>query len=169
MTNQSSGKIRHALSLVDDGLLSITGFALLFLTLMIFTDVALRFIFNAPLPASAEMSELIMPYIAFCALAYTLFKGSHIRITLFIEHASASVRMTLDIICCVFGLLCCAAFTYYSWLLFWQSVIINEEMIAIIKLPWWVGKFSMPLGFFFFTMRYLLNLIDICSGKVVKQ
>jgi TRAP-type C4-dicarboxylate transport system permease small subunit len=169
MTKQSIVRINHVLSLADNGLLGITGFALMFLTLMICTDVALRFIFNAPLPASAEASELIMPYIAFCSLGYTLFKGAHIRITLFVEHASASGRMALDIICSIFGLLCCAAFTYYSWLLFWQSVIINEEMLAIIKLPWWVGKFSMPLGFFFFTIRYLMNLIGLCSGHPVKQ
>lgn len=169
MTKQSIDKMNHVLSLADNGLLCVTGFALMFLTLMIFTDVALRFIFNAPLPASAEATELIMPYIAFSSLAYTLFKGAHIRITLFTEHVSISGRMALEIICSLFGLLCCAAFTYYSWLLFWQSLIIKEEMQALIMLPWWVGKFSMPLGFFFFTIRYLLNLFGICSGHLVKQ
>jgi TRAP-type C4-dicarboxylate transport system permease small subunit len=169
MAQKFIGKINKALSLVDSGLLCITGFALLFLTLMIFADVALRFIFNAPLPASAEATELIMPYIAFCSLAYTLFKGTHIRITLFTEHGSASTRMAFDIICSVFGLLCSAVFTYYSWLLFWNSLIINEQMAAIIKMSWWIGKFSMPLGFFFFTIRYLLNTIILCSGEPIKQ
>ncbi len=169
MTEKFMGKMNHALSLADNGLLCITGFALLFLTLMIFTDVALRFLFNEPLPASAEVTELIMPYIAFCALAYTLSRGTHIRITLLLENAPSLRRMAFEMICIISGLLCCAVFTYYSWLLFWHSVSINEQMQALIMLPWWVGKFSMPLGFFFFTLRYLLNLITLCSGYPVKQ
>jgi TRAP-type C4-dicarboxylate transport system permease small subunit len=169
MAKQSISKLYGVLSVMDNGLLFITGFALLFLTFMIFVDVGLRFIFNSPLPASAEATELIMPYIAFCALSYTLFKGAHIRITLFTERGSASTRMAFEIICSIFGLLCSAAFTYYSWLLFWNSVIINEQMVAIIRMSWWIGKFSMPVGFFFFTIRYLLNTIVLCSGETIKQ
>jgi TRAP-type C4-dicarboxylate transport system permease small subunit len=169
MIKRSIDKLSQVLSLADNGLLFITGFALLFLTLMIFTDVAMRFIFNEPLPASAEATELIMPYIAFCSLAYTLSRGTHIRITLFLENASSLRRMVLEMICTISGLLCCAVFTYYSWLLFWHSVIINEQMQALIMLPWWAGKFSMPLGFFFFTIKYLLNLITLCAGYPVKQ
>ena len=169
MLNEAKHTFSYCLLWFDNKLVFISSFALLFLALMICSDVMLRFFFNSPLPAGAEISELIMPYIAFCTLGYTLSKGTHIRITLAIEKAPKSRKIVFEIICSVFGLLCCAVVTYYSWVFFWDAFIINELMVAIVKIPWWIGKFSMSLGFFFLTLRYLLNLIELFSGYLIRQ
>jgi TRAP-type C4-dicarboxylate transport system permease small subunit len=150
----------------DYGLLAITGGVLVFLTCMIFVDICLRFLFNSPLPASAESTELMMPYIAFGALSYTLSLGAHIRITLLNERVSRKVRVFLEIIACFIGGLFSAYLTYKGWLFFWESFVIREEMLAIIKLPWWAGKFAMPLGMFFFTLRFFYRLIAVLSGHL---
>jgi TRAP-type C4-dicarboxylate transport system permease small subunit len=42
----------------------------------------------------------------------------------------------------------------------------NEEILAAIKLLWWVGKFAMPVGLGFFALRFLLQLFfDLARQK----
>jgi TRAP-type C4-dicarboxylate transport system permease small subunit len=160
--------IRRCLDKTDQFLVIIAGGMLVFLTLMITIDVTCRYLFNTPIPASAEATELIMPYIAFGALAYTLAKGSHVRITLLNERSSKPVQVVLGILASVVGFVFCAYLTYKGWLFFWESFVIREEMLAIIKLPWWFGKFAMPLGYLFLTLRFLFNLLAISAGRLAE-
>jgi TRAP-type C4-dicarboxylate transport system permease small subunit len=162
----SAGEMKKFLDWSDKVLNIITGAMLIFLTLMIVLDVSLRFLFNSPLPASAETTELIMPYIAFGALAYTLGIGSHVRISLLTERTSEKVQRFFEILASLVGFLFCLMLTYKGWLFFWESFVIREEMLAIIKLPWWFGKFSLPLGFFFMTLRFLFNLYLASTGRL---
>lgn len=141
----------------------ISGFALTFMTVMIVVDVFLRFVFNAPLEATVEMSELIEPYVVFLPFAYTLAKGRHVRVTLITSRFSKTPRIFTEILVYIidaifFALLCC-----YSWLEFWHSFKIQEIMLAAIKLPWWAGKFAMPLGMFVIVIQCILLLLLILS------
>ena len=158
--------MKRMLDRTDRFLIGLTGAMLIFLTLMIVLDVSLRFLFNKPIPASAEATELLIPYIAFGALAYTLAIGSHVRISLFTERTSPKVRVFFEIFAAFIGFLFCAFLTYKGWLFFWESFIIREEMLAIIKLPWWFGKFSLPLGYLFLTLRFLFNLLAASTGRL---
>ncbi len=160
--------IKRRLDWFDKVLIVITGGMLVFLTLMIVSDVVLRVLFNSPLPASAEMTELIMPYIAFGALAYTLAIGTHVRISLFTERTPTHLQKYFEMLAALVGFLFCAVLTYKGWFFFWDSFVIREEMLAIIKLPWWVGKFSLFLGFLFMTLRFLFNLFLASAGRPVK-
>jgi TRAP-type C4-dicarboxylate transport system permease small subunit len=150
----------------DKALLIFTGGVLIFLTMMIVVDVALRVLFNWPLPASVESTELMMPYITFCALSYTLFTGGHIRIELAIERLPPKFRKLCLTFSYLLGFLFCCLMTIWGWNFFWDSFSINEEMLAVIKLPWWSGKFALPLGFFLMTLRFLLNLFQVLSGRL---
>lgn len=164
--NNSPSQIRklddHA-QILNRIMVYISGFALTFMTVMIVVDVFLRFVFNAPLKATVEMSELIEPYVVFLPFAYTLAKGRHVRVTLITERLSKAGRILSEIVVYIidiifFALLCC-----YSWLEFWHSFKVREIMLAPIKLPWWVGKFSMPLGMFVIVIQCILLLLLILS------
>jgi len=159
---------RWLLDKSDQAMIHLTGFVLVFLTLMIVVDVSLRALFNSPLPASAESTELMMPYIAFCTLAYTLAIGSHVRISILAERLPSKYRVHLEWLASAVGFGFSVLLTYMSWDFFWESFIIREEMLAIIKLPWWVGKFAMPLGFLFISLRYLFNLLAVTAGRVAE-
>lgn len=154
------GRFQRGLEGTEKGLAFITSGVLILLTVMIVVDVLLRFLFNSPLPASVESTELMMPYIVFFPLAYTLTEGGHVRISLFANLGGPKTRRAFHVIAALVGLFLCIVLTYEGWLQFWDSFIIREEMLAIIKLPWWVGKFAMPVGFFFMGIGYLVNIIN---------
>lgn len=141
----------------------ISGFALTFMTVMIVVDVFLRFVFNAPLKATVEMSELIEPYVVFLPFAYTLAKGRHVRVTLITSRFPKTPRVFTEIFVYIIGVVFFALLCCYSWLEFWHSFKVREIMLAPIKLPWWVGKFSMPLGMFVIIIQCILLLLLILS------
>lgn len=141
----------------------LSGGALAFMSLMIVADVLLRFVLNAPLKATVEISQLIEPYVVFLPFAYTLAKGRHVRVTLLTNRLSETAQMFTEsfiyiIAIIFFSLLCC-----YSWLEFWQSFKIGEVMLAAIRLPWWAGKLAMPIGMFAITIQCILLLLLTAS------
>ncbi len=64
------------LQAIDKVMVVISWAVTLFITFMIVIDVFLRFLFNKPLPASWEISEVVMPYIVFFALSQALAVGA---------------------------------------------------------------------------------------------
>jgi len=143
----------------------ISWIAALFITFMIVIDVFLRFVFNAPLPATWEMSEIVMPYIVFFAFSYTLARNGHVRVTMFMELLPPKARFGCDIFRIIISFIMCALFTYWSWLRFWDAFLIKEEILAAIYIPWFVGKFAMPVGMATISIRYLLQLVEIFSKR----
>ena len=82
MEIEATDKFNTVLTYIEKVLTFISWFVTLFITFMIVIDVFLRFVFNNPLPASWEISEVIMPYIVFCALAMALREGAHVKVSI---------------------------------------------------------------------------------------
>jgi C4-dicarboxylate transporter DctQ subunit len=133
----------------------------LFITFMIVIDVFLRFAFNKPLPASWEISEVVMPYIVFFALSRALAVGAHVQVTIVTTLFNRKGQRVCEIIATLICIIVCVPLTYWSWLHFWSAYRIGEEILAAIKIPWWLGKFAMPIGLGTFTLRYLFNLVNL--------
>jgi TRAP-type C4-dicarboxylate transport system permease small subunit len=152
-------KIDLALQWGEKSLVVISWIATLFVTFMIVTDILLRFFFNLPLPASWEMSEVIMPYIVMFGFAYTLTIGVHVRVSLVVDRLPPKVQLVCDKFRNILSFAMCLLLTYWSWLRFWESFLIDEEILAAIQIPWWFGKLGMPIAFAMFATRYLTLFI----------
>lgn len=142
--------------------------AIIFAVLMIVTDVSGRFLFDSPLPASVEMTNLIMPYMIFPGLAYALARGSHVRVTLLTQRLPARAKLGTDIFTNLIGFVFLAMMVYATWMNFWTSFVVREYMDAPIILPWYVGKFIAPIGIAFFSIQYLILLVADLK-KIVKR
>lgn len=132
----------------------------LFITFMVVIDVFLRYFFNKPLPASWEISEVIMPYIVFFALSRALVVGAHVKVTIITNLLSERKQRILEKVSLLICIIMCLPLTWWSWLRFIDSFRIREEILAAIRIPWWVGKFAMPMGLAIFALRYLLLLFN---------
>lgn len=127
---------------------------------MIMFDVAMRFLFNAPLPASVEISQLISPWVIFLPFAYTLAVGGHVQVTLVTMHLPERWRIVCEIFTYIVDLVFFAIICYYSWIEFAHSYNINEIMLAAIMLPWWSGKLAMPVGTFLIGLQCILHVLS---------
>lgn len=116
------------------------------MSIMITVDVILRYFFNAPLPASVEISQLTEPYVILLPFAFALAKNQHVRVGILTLRLPAALSFASDLFAYFVDFILFAMFTWYAWQEFYYSYQIDEIMMAAIKLPWWVGKFAMPLG-----------------------
>ena len=139
-------------------LLPISWLALITIILMVTTDVTGRFLFGAPLPASFEMSALLMPFIMFPALAYALSMGLHIRVSLLTRRLPPRAQLWFEIGADVIGLALFAMITYFSFLHFWKSFLIRELTFASIDLPWYSSKVMLFIGAACFSLQFFLGL-----------
>jgi TRAP-type mannitol/chloroaromatic compound transport system permease small subunit len=143
----------------------------LFVTLMLVTDILLRFLFNYPLRAAWETSEVLMPYIVMFGFAHTLTTNVHVRVSLVTDRFPKKIRSGFETFGYLLSLTMCVLLTYWSWLRFWESFVIGEEILAAVRIPWWIGKLGMPLSFATFGGRYLLLVLEkvisrpVCTGS----
>jgi TRAP-type C4-dicarboxylate transport system permease small subunit len=156
-------KIENFLQKLRLALVALSGAALICMVLMITLDVLLRFIFNAPLPASLEMSQLFEPHVVFLPMAFALATSSHVRVSLFTQHFRGRLKKGVEIFDFSIATIFFGLFFYWGWLHFWASFKINEIMLASIKLYWWTGKLAMPLGFLLITVECLYEMVVIIS------
>lgn len=139
-------KIEGILRRINICLVFISAVALFWVVFMIVLDVSLRFLFNSPLPASIEISQLLEAHIVFLPFAYTLVSGNHVRVSLITERLTQKALIVNEFFVYAIDAVFFGLLTYWSWLQFWESVIINEIMNAAVRLPWWSGKIAMPIG-----------------------
>lgn len=139
-------------------LVAISAVVLMSMAFMVTYDVFVRNILNSPLPASVEISQLMEPYVVFLPFAYTLAIGAHVRVTLLTIRLPKVLFLTSEVLVYLVDFLFFALLACFSWGEFMESWACNEIMLAAIKLPWWLGKFSMPLGMFFMALQCLLQL-----------
>jgi TRAP-type C4-dicarboxylate transport system permease small subunit len=82
----------------------------------------------------------------FLALAHTLTRGEHIRVTLLLEHAGATGKKWLERWSLAVALLLSVAFAYYSVRLAWQSHAFHDISTGNDATPLWIPQLSMAIG-----------------------
>ncbi len=140
-------------------LLPISWVALIIIILMVTIDVTGRFLFEAPLPASFEISALLMPFIMFPPLAYALSMGLHIRVSLLTRRLPPRAQLWFEIGADVIGLALFAMVAYIGWLHFYKSYLIRELIFASIDLPWYPSKLLLFVGATCFSLQFIINIV----------
>ncbi|MFC2066603.1 TRAP transporter small permease subunit [Chloroflexota bacterium] len=136
----------------------ICGSVVIVTTLVVVADVSRRYLLNKPIVGVADGVAIVMPYIVFPALGYALATGTHVRVTLLFGRLPLKLRLWADSLTCILGLFFLGVLTYFGWVYFWHSFLVNETVMSQVYLPMWVAKFSMPLGVLVFSIQYLLQL-----------
>ncbi len=82
----------------------------------------------------------------FLALAYTLRRNEHIRVTLLLSHVPPAARKALEIWCHLFALALSGILAYYSVRLAWQSRTFNDISTGNDATPLWIPQLAMAFG-----------------------
>ncbi|HEX7558427.1 MAG TPA: TRAP transporter small permease [Usitatibacter sp.] len=83
---------------------------------------------------------------SFLALAHTLKRGEHIRVTLFLDRFGGRLRRPLDLWSHVAGTFFCAILAFYSARLAWQSRLFNDVSQGNDATPLWIPQLGMAAG-----------------------
>ena len=112
---------------------------------MVVAGVAGRFLdFN--LPGTDAYAGYCMAAAGFLALAHTLKRGEHIRVTLILEHVGPGAQRVLELWALGVATVLAALFAYYSVRLSWQSWDFHDISTGNDATPLWIPQLTMALG-----------------------
>ena len=132
-----------------DGLYSATSWlAALFMVgvlLMVLLSILSRWL-GFHVPGTDAYAGYAMAGAGFMALAHTLKKQEHIRVTLIIGRLRGQARRALEmwslsVACLLSGLL-----AFYAWRLVWQSHLFHDISTGNDATPLWIPQILMSLG-----------------------
>ena len=103
----------------------------------------------------------------FLALAYTLRKGEHIRVTLLLHHSGRKAARALEIWSHAAGVLITALLAFYSSKLAWQSYTFNDISTGNDATPLWIPQLAMAVGTAVLLIAMTDELVRILRRKRV--
>jgi TRAP-type C4-dicarboxylate transport system permease small subunit len=156
--------VRKSLDLLYDAAGYLAAFFMIGILLMVLASVVGRAAgFN--LRGSDAYAGYAMAAASFLALAHTLKRGEHIRVTLFLERFGGRLRRPLEIWSYLAGTFFCAVLALFSARLVWQSYTFNDVSQGNDATPLWIPQIAMALGAAVLLVAMADGLVLTLRGK----
>ena len=121
--------------------------------------------FHFHVPGIDAYAGYLMAATGFLALAHTLKRGEHIRVTLVINALRGPSRKALEVWALVVALLLAMLFAYYSCRLAWQSYTFHDISTGNDATPLWIPQLSMAWGTVVLAIAFLDELVLELRGQ----
>lgn len=133
-------------------------FGVLFMFVLVITEVGLRYLFNSPTVWTNELTQMIFGAYVILSGGYILRWNGHVNVDILYIRFSPRGRALLDVI--TFGLF--AAFAVmmlvYGGYLAFDSMAIWEHSESAWNPPLWPAKLTIPLGALLLLLQGLVKL-----------
>lgn len=103
----------------------------------------------------------------FLALAHTLKKNEHIRVTLLLNAAPPALRRALEIWCLAAAVALAGLFAFYSVRLAWQSWDFHDISTGNDATPLWIPQIGMAAGALVLLVAFVDELVLELLGRRV--
>ena len=121
------------------------------------------------LPGADAYAGYCMAASAFLALAPTLRRGEHIRVTLLLNHLPAGGQRALDILCHIVAVALSGALAWFSIRLVMQSREFFDISTGLDATPLWIPQLGMAAGTTLFALAFLGDLILLLRGEPLRE
>ena len=137
--------LRRLLDTLYDAAGYLAAFFMVGILLMVLASVVGRVVgFN--LRGSDAYAGYAMAAAGFLALAHTLKRGEHIRVTLFLERFGGRLRRPLELWSHAAGTFFCGVLAFFSVRLAWTSHAYNDISQGNDATPLWIPQIAMAVG-----------------------
>jgi len=125
--------------------------------------------FHFHVPGTDAYAGYLMAASGFLALAHTLKRGEHIRVTLVLSALKGRWKKGLEIWAFGFASALSAMFAYYSCRLAWQSRTFHDISTSSDATPLWIPQLAMALGTVILAIAFIDELLLEISGKRLER
>jgi TRAP-type C4-dicarboxylate transport system permease small subunit len=158
--------VRRLLDTLYDAAGYLAAFFMVGILLMVLASVVGRLAgFN--LRGSDAYAGYCMAAAGFLALAHTLKRGEHIRVTLFLDRFGGKLRRPLEIWCHLAGAFFCGVLAFYSVRLAWQSYDFHDVSQGNDATPLWIPQIGMALGCIVLLVAMVDDLVRVLRGEAL--
>ncbi|HTN48637.1 MAG TPA: TRAP transporter small permease [Burkholderiaceae bacterium] len=102
---------------------------------------------------------------SFFALAHTLRRGDHIRVTLILSRLHGRARLWAEIFCLAAASFLCSYFAWFSIRLAWVSYATDDISQNVDATPLWIPQLSMALGVTALALAFIEELIYVLRTR----
>ena len=152
--------MRRSLDTLYDAAAFLAAFFLIATLVMVLTGIAGRS-FNFYLRGTDAYAGYCMAAASFFALAHTLRRGEHIRVTLILDRLGPRARFALELWCCSVAVFLAGAIAYFSVRLAWQSYTFNDISQGNDATPLWLPQLSMAAGTIVLWIAFIDALVEL--------
>jgi C4-dicarboxylate transporter, DctQ subunit len=140
----------------------------LVLSVVIFVEVAARYIFRQPFTWSLDMSTVLLIAGTMLTFGYALQVKAHVNVDSFITRLSPGKQKVMAVIISVICLIVYIGFVGAAWNTFWYSVKMGGYY-SDVQVPMTVVKVFIPLGFIALFLQGVASLIrDIVNLRSIR-
>jgi TRAP-type C4-dicarboxylate transport system permease small subunit len=150
--------VRRALDALYDGAAWLAALCMIGTLGMVLLGIVSRLL-NWFVAGTDAYAGYFMAGAGFLALAHTLKRGEHIRVTLILERLHGARRRALELFALAAATLLAVAFAYYSARLAYQSYDFNDISTGNDATPLWIPQLTMAVGAIVLAIAFVDELL----------
>lgn len=116
-------------------------------------------------PGTDAYAGYLMAGVGFLALAHTLKRGEHIRVTLLLQSFTGPSRKALELWALGAAVALAALSAFYSCKLSWQSRAFNDISTSNDATPLWIPQLGMAIGTVILAIAFIDELVLELRGQ----
>lgn len=150
-------KLMHLFAWVSAGIV-------LFNLVLLCANVFMRFAFNSPIKGTSEIVTMMMAWVAYSGMAYTMLNGKHMQLEALSEKVHGKAKHMLNFFIYLLASIIFLIFIKASFDVFWQSWLIKEESVASVTVYVFIGKCGTFVGWVLLAIQTVLMTIYSALG-----
>ena len=158
--------MRKRLDAIYDAAMYLAALCMVGVLGMVLASVVGR-LFDFNLRGSDAYAGYFMAGSGFLALAHTLTRGEHIRVTLILEHAGVNGKRWLERWSLAVAVVLTLAFAWFSSRLAWQSHAFHDISTGNDATPLWIPQLSMAAGNIVLAIAFIDQFVGELTGTRV--
>ena len=158
--------MRRALDALYDGAAALAALFMVLLLAAVLASVLGRQ-FHVNIPGTDAYAGYMMAGAGFLALAHTLKRGEHIRVTLLLQSLSPRARHALEVWALAAASVLAALVAFYSVRLAWQSHAFMDISTGNDATPLWLPQLGMAVGTTILAIAFIDELVLELRGQRV--
>ena len=160
--------MRKALDALYDGAAAVAGLFMVAQLVMVLLSVVGRQI-NFYVPGTDAYAGYLMAGSGFLALAHTLKRGEHIRVTLLLAALQGGWKKGMELWAFGFASVLTMVIAFYSCRLVWQSRTFHDISTSNDATPLWIPQLAMALGTLILAIAFIDEFALELAGKRVER
>lgn len=117
------------------------------------------------LPGTDAYAGYTMAACGFLALAHTLKRNEHIRVTLVLGRLKGRARQRLELVALSIAVLLAGLFAWFALRLVWQSRAFNDISTGNDATPLWIPQLGMAIGTTILAVAFIDELVLELRGR----
>ena len=158
--------MRRLLDALYDGAAWLAALFMLGLLIMVLLAIVSRLL-HFHVPGTDAYAGYLMAASGFLALAHTLKRGEHIRVTLLLARLQGGARRGLEIWALAAATALAGLFAFYSVRLAWQSRQFHDISTGNDATPLWIPQLAMAIGTVILLVAFVDELVLELRGRRV--